>query len=189
MISVIIPLMRLPVYEKFLNGCIASLERQTCKPEIIVSEHPIEDKIRKNYLLNKGFERASNDIIWHCDVDFTIEDETLLERMAEKLTDVICPVFRSDISHLLKIADGGPMARREVFERHGPLDETLIGINYVTFPFLLWCMENTDFKVYDDFVITHNRAQGGPNKCDTGTRKKLKPVFEAAQSHQRYVYL
>lgn len=185
MISVIIPLMRLESYEMHLEDCIKSLERQTCRPEIIVSEHGIEDHIRKNYLLNRGFEKAAGDIIFHCDVDFTIEDDTTLERMSERLTDVIYPVFVSDITHKLKIADGGTFARKSVLERFGPLDESLIGINYVTFPLLLWCMENTDFKVYNDFIIIHNKAQN-PNKVHRPTKRKLVDLFKQTQANAKY---
>lgn len=187
MISVIIPLMRHPEYEEALECCLNSLGCQTAEHEVIISEHPIEPKIRKNYLLNRGFEKAKGDIIFHCDADLYFSNPNLLEGMEDALTDVIFPVFRSSINHKLKMADGAPFARRSVFEKHGPLDESLLGISYVTFPFFLWCLENVDTRAYPHFEVTHGFATHR-GKRHIETKRKLQPVFEEVQAHDKYVY-
>lgn len=185
MISVIIPLMDKFHYKKCVGECIDSLSQQSIELEIIVSEHKPQRFIEKNRLLNEGFKKASCDIIWHCDADFTLEDEYTLERAVDRLTDVVAPVFYSEKFKKMKIADGGLMIRRSVLERHGPLDEKLIGISYVTFPFLRWCMKNTDFKVCEDFIVTHRRFDSR-KKIHHPTINKLRPLYKKTIDDKKY---
>ena len=184
MISIIIPLMRVGNYEEKLEICIESLEKQTTDTEIIVSEHEPEKYIRKNYLLNKGFAKSKGEIIWHCDADYELEDKNILERMSKRLKEVIYPVFYSPWKKGYKIADGGPMVKREILGRYGMLDESSLGCNYVTFPFLKWCMENTDFEIARDFIVTHNLGRGGRINYDT--RSRLKPIYKETIERSEY---
>lgn len=158
---------------------------QSAKPEIIVSQQPIEPKINKNRLLNEGFKKAKGDIIFHCDADFQLKDNKLLENAEKRLKETTYPVFRSSIDFKYKIADGGAFVRREVLERHGPLDESLTGIGYVTFPFLLWCIENTDFNIHRNFEIIHGCATVR-RRVDHETKNRLKPVYDKVRKHPKY---
>jgi len=189
MISVIIPYMynsrSANKYHEFLKDCIKSLQRQTADIEIIVNEHKEEEHIRKNYLLNQGLRAAKGDIIWHCDADFTMDNQCVLEKAEGKLRETLYPVFYSRKYKKLKIADGGLMIRREVLERHGPLDETLFGISYVTFPLLKWCMDNTEFDVDPEFVITNNSIPS-VKKAHKETRARLEPLYNEVIGRDEY---
>lgn len=184
MISIIIPYMKHGDYEYHLERCIDSLKKQTASIEIIVSKHEPEKYIRKNYLLNEGLKRSSGNIIWHCDADFTLEDMQILEKMSNELDEVIYPVFYSPKYKKMKIADGGLMIKRCVLEKHGPLNESAIGINYVTFPILKWCMNNTNFEIRKDFIVTHNK--GGRSRIDYKVRSRLKPIHNSVVNHKKY---
>lgn len=175
MISVVIPLMPIKPYCDMVYDCIESLERQTVDIEIIVSKHEVEDYIRKNHLLNEGVKKSKGDIIWFCDADFTIDDKNFLKNMKKKLKDVIFPYFWS-IKGKLKVADGAPMVRKSVLERFGKFDESLIGISWVTFPFLKWCIKNTDFKCDKRFVVNHHRADCR-KKRHFATGSKLRSTY------------
>ena len=185
MISVIIPYMADEHYSKCLDACLESLEKQTAELEIIISEHKPERYIRKNYLLNDGFEKSSGNIIWHCDADFTIDDKNMLQVMSDRLDEVIYPIFYSEMFKKMKIADGGFFGRRSVLKKHGHLDEKNIGISYVTFPLLNWCMKNTSFNVYEDFVVNHVQHDRR-KKIHTPTRARLKSLY--ARVIRRYEY-
>ena len=187
MISVIIPYMYKTgwMYHQWLERCLDSLSKQTAKPQIIISQHDEERYIKKNYLLNEGLKRASGDVIWHCDADFELEDETVLERMEKELKEVIYPVFYSKLYKKMKIADGGLMIKKSVLDRHGPLDENLIGIGYVTFPILKWCMDNTQFDVREDFVVSHN-GKGGIPKAHRETKMGLKELYAEVIEREQY---
>lgn len=177
--------MRMPHYEKCIHECVASLERQTAKLEIIISEHPVDRFIRKNELLNKGLKKANCDIVWHCDADFTLDDKTVLERMVKRLDDVIYPFFYSAVHRKMKIADGGPLIRKNVLERFGPLDESAIGISWVTFPLLKWCMEKTKFQACIDFIVNHNHLYS-VKKGHHKTRSRLRQIYKTTISDEKY---
>ena len=152
MISVIIPLMPVKPYDMQAERCKAKLnEQEGVDVEVIVAKQPVERYINKNRLLNQGFKKAKGDYIWHCDADFFPPDNELLYRMAtvieEKKLDMLWPMYWSAYKYW-KIADGGPFMKRSVLDRHGPLDETLLGAVGVTMPFANWCMHNT--KYYAD---------------------------------------
>jgi len=144
MISIIIPLMPKEPYKTTVGNCIYSISKNNgVKYEVILQTQEVEQYINKNKLLNDGFAKAKGDIIWHCDADFLI-DETFLLRMKNALSeyDVIWPMFYSNFGKGYKASDGGPFMKREVLEQHGPLDETMLGISSVTFPFMHWCLEH-----------------------------------------------
>jgi hypothetical protein len=172
-------------YPEHLVKCKNSLERQSAKLEIIISEHQPEKYIRKNYLLNEGFKKARGNIIWHCDADFTLTDPDALKNAAAKLEDVSCPVFKSIKGHM-KPADGGPLIRREILEHHGPLDESITGINFTTFPFLRWCIYNARFKVDSDFIIKNNSGGRLKNKINWKHRAKLKNIYREVISNEKF---
>ncbi len=184
MISVIIPYMPDGVTQT-LNDCIRSLNEQTVKLQIIVERQDPDIYINKNKLLNSGLKKSKHDIIWHCDADFELEDNGILKKMVAKLNDVIYPVFYSQSHKKLKIADGGPLIRKQVLQRHGPLDESLVGISWVTFPFLKWCMENTKMKVAQEFYIKHNNGFG-KKKGHQKTRSKLRSIYKEVTANEKY---
>jgi len=187
MISVIIPFMDVMHYGKCLKRCVDSLNKQTADLEIIVSEHKPEKFIRKNYLLNKGFEKAKFDIIWHCDADFTLKDKTMLDRMAARLKEVIYPVFYSRVHNKYKIADGGPLIRKDTLKRHGYLDESLLGISLVTFPLLSWCIKNAEFEVCQDFIVNHFHKISA-KKVHSKTRSKLKKLYSNLVNSNEFMF-
>ena len=183
MISVVVPLMGIPPYDSQVNDLLNDLGKQTASHEVIVVEQPVERYIRKNELLNEGYDKAKGDFIWHCDADFLIPDKTLLERMADRVDDVIYPMFYSEPNQGYKIADGAPFMRREVLERFGKLDGSLHGIGGVTFPFLLWCLTNTELLCSREFQIELNgkpfrRLRG---KQHTKTVKDLQPLVRTVK--------
>jgi len=179
MISIIIPFMADTEehYEKCLERCLESLNRQTAKIEIIVSKHDTERYIRKNYLLNEGFKKSKGNIIFHCDADFTFDDPNALQVASDRLDEVIYPVFYSPKFKKMKIADGGFFGRRSVLKRHGPLDEKSLGISYVTFPLLRWCMNNTAFDVFEDFIVNHVEHRRF-KKVHAVTRARLVGIYK-----------
>ena len=160
-----------------VRQCIESLKKQAADIEIIVEEQEVEEFINKNRLYNKGIARSSGEIIWFCDADYTLDDPNFLENMSDELDEVIYPCFYSRAKKDFKIADGGPMFKREVIERHGPLDESLIGISWVTFPFLKWCMDNTNFKYDKRFIINHHNFKIGRTRHQK-TSSKLRPIYK-----------
>ncbi|OFW61318.1 MAG: hypothetical protein A2W01_11225 [Candidatus Solincola sediminis] len=182
MISVIIPLLPIDPYDRVINDCIESLKAQTVTNEIIISKQPATDRyILKNMLLNQGFERATGDIVFHCDADFILEDRTTLERMQAKIKkegyDVVFPKFWSPRYDALKIADGGPCFRKITMFKHGPLKEDLKGISWVTFPFVSWCLEHTKYYCGDDITLTHQRT-GGKGRRNGQTASTMRPLFK-----------
>lgn len=156
MISVIIPLMPIEPYVSQIGDCIRDIKAQTAETEILVVNQKIHRYINKNKLLNEGFNTSHGEYIWHCDADFRLPDETLLERMKAKLEqdgiDVIYPMFYSPNFKMLKIADGGPFMRRNVLEVYTPR-ETLLGISLVTFPLLEYCLNKRKFHCSPEFQI------------------------------------
>jgi len=157
MISVIIPFMADTEghYQECLDKCLVGLSKQTAELEIIVSRHDTERYIRKNYLLNEGFKKSNGNVIFHCDADFTFDDPDALQIALNRLDEVIYPIFYSPKFKKMKIADGGFFGRRSALKRHGPLDKKALGISYVTFPLLEWCIKNTAFDVHEDFIVNH----------------------------------
>jgi len=171
MISIIIPLMPKEPYKTTVGNCIYSISKNNgVKYEVILQTQEVEQYINKNKLLNDGFAKAKGDIIWHCDADFLI-DETFLKRMSETLNgwalyegedeylsinlgyDVIWPMFWSNFGKGYKASDGGPFMKREVLEEYGPLDETMLGISSVTFPFMHWCLEQKNHYASPELSI------------------------------------
>ena len=180
MISVIIPLMPIPPYDAICLDAVEALQNQTVECEIIISRQKIEPHINKGKLLNNGIKRASGDVIWLCDADF-IAEPTLLERMVKKLsqTDVIFPMFYSPKYKQLRIADGAPLMKKKVLDQHGRFDETLLGISWVTFPFVKWCIDNTSIYVSDEFIIDINKApQRLAGKRHWKTSGKLRGLYK-----------
>jgi len=181
MISVIVPIMRIPPYDSQIKDLLKCLGQQTIEHEVIISEQKIRKYIDKNKLLNQGFKKARGKYIWHCDADFIVDDN-FLKRMRNSLElnklDVIFPMFFSNTNQAWRIADGAPFMKREVLERHGDLDESLMGISFVTFPFLDWCLDNTKFHCSPNFKIGTNRKpfiRKSKDKADPVTLKKMRP--------------
>ncbi|MDY6834978.1 MAG: glycosyltransferase family A protein [Chloroflexota bacterium] len=179
----IIPLMAIPPYDTQVSECIDKLERQTAVNEVIVSQQKPAKLINKNRLLNRGLKKAVGNIIWHCDADFLATDDTLLERMEQKLEsgcEAVYPMFHSAVYDAPKIADGGLFTYKEHLERYGPLDETLLGIGYVTFPLLNWVMCNLKWYCGTEFMVELNtkpfvkRSKKGHLK----TRHQLRSLFQ-----------
>jgi glycosyltransferase involved in cell wall biosynthesis len=138
-----------------VGDCIHSISKNNgVKYEVILQTQEVEQYINKNKLLNDGFAKAKGDIIWHCDADFLI-DETFLVRMSDALNgyDVIWPMFWSNFVKGYKASDGGPFMKREVLEEYGPLDETMLGISLVTFPFMKWCLDNKKHYASVDLTV------------------------------------
>jgi len=155
MISIIIPLMPVEPWKTTVGDCIYSISKNNgVDYEVILQTQEVEQYINKNKLLNDGFAKAKGDIIWHCDADFLI-DETFLKRMADALDNygIIWPMFWSNLRKGYKASDGGPFMWREVLEQHGPLDESLLGISFVTFPFMKWCLENVSHYASTDLTV------------------------------------
>lgn len=178
MISVIIPLMPIEPFDSIYLDTVDAIEKQTVECEIIVSRQDIKPYINKGKLLNDGVEKASGDVLWFCDADF-IPEPTLLERMANKLSevDVIYPMFYSKAHEQLKIADGAPFMKRTVFEEFGGFDESHLGISYVTFPFLDWCLTYKELYCSNQFIVDINlapqRIAGKRNYRTSGKLRKL----------------
>jgi len=138
-----------------VSDCIYSISKNNgVEYEVILQTQEVEQYINKNKLLNDGFAKAKGDIIWHCDADFLI-DETFLKRMADALDNygIIWPMFWSPFAKGYKASDGGPFMWREVLEQHGPLDESLLGVSLVTFPFMKWCLENVCHYASTDLTL------------------------------------
>lgn len=184
MISVIIPLMPLKPYDTQIVTCLESLKKQSAEHEVIVEEQKIERFIAKNKLLNQGVEKAKGDIIWFCDADFILHDDTLLERMETDLEDVIYPMFFSPVFEGYKIADGAPFIKKDVLSRFGKLDETLMGIGGVTFPLLSWCLSNTVFCCSSDYLFRLNYMPFtmGLGKTQQVTRERTKDLVEKTET-------
>lgn len=182
MISVIIPLMPIEPYATQIDVCLENLEKQTAEHEVILEKQEIKEYIEKNKLLNQGIKKAKGDIIWFCDADFILFDPDLLKGMETKLRkddlDVIYPMFYSIAHRGYKIADGSAFIKKDVLSKFGKLDESLIGIGGVTFPFLTWCLENTGFHCSHEFLIELNwepftitsRINKRPKKTEDKTR-------------------
>lgn len=181
MISVIIPLMPIPPYDSQIKDLMKCFASQGVKYELIVSEQKIRKFINKNKLLNAGFKRSKGEYIWHCDADFLINDFFLrgMQKSLERNNlDVIYPQFFSNVNSSWRIADGAPFMKREVLERHGDLNENLMGISFVTFPFLDWCMDNTKFHCSAQFKIDVNREpfiRFAKDKADPVTLNRMRP--------------
>lgn len=180
MISVIIPLMPIDPYDRMVNECAKSLMGQNCRNEVIIVKQPVERYILKNQLLNEGFKRSRGESVFFCDADFLFDESDVLPRMQSKLNegyDIVFPKFMSMRYNALKIADGAPFFKREVMMKHGPLNEKLKGISWVTFPFLSWCLENTKYYCGDDIVIGHQNG-GGKAKRNGQTGSQMRPLFK-----------
>lgn len=180
MISVVIPLMPVSNYEVLLNDCLESLNKQTVNFKTLVVKQPVERYIEKNRLLNVGFKNSTTDRVFFCDADFVFEDRDFLKKMNEKLDegyDVVWPQFYSDVYEDYRIADGAPCFNREVMLKHGPLNESLRGISWVTFPFLAWCLDNTKYYCGEDIVLTHQRGKT-KGKRNGSSASKVRPLFK-----------
>ena len=182
MISVIIPLMPIEPYKTQLVTCIDSLKAQNTDVDINVMEQPIEDYIHYNTLMNAGIRQAKGDYLYFCGADFILEDTTVLSRMQEKLDnsniDVIFTMFKSEVSKQLKIADGGVFTTKAIMENYGDLDESLIGISWVTFPFLAWCLGNINWYCNDRFVVTVDQRYFNRKKRHWKTSGKLRKLYK-----------
>ena len=184
MISVLIPYLAYMPYKEQINRTLSDLKRQTADHEIIVIEQPIVEKhtkICKGKLHNLGFKASTGDVIFHCDADIIIEDETLLERMENKLRDgfdVIYPMFWSVTHEANKLADGHPFMTRQVLEEYGPLNEEDKGISFESFRLLHWLYYNKKFHASDEFKIELNTEPFTKriNKSDRATRLECLPI-------------
>lgn len=182
MISVIVPLMPIVPYSEQIHECLELLTKQTAKTEIFVVEQPVERYINKNRLLNQGFRKSKGEFVFHCDADFRLRDETILERMAEKIEkdglDCIYPKFLSRVSGKLKIADGGPMFTQRAMLDCFPLDESLLGISWVTFPLLHRAVTKMKFHCSDEFVIEVDQMRGGVGRRNGKTGSRMRPIYK-----------
>lgn len=178
MISVVIPLMPIEPYKTQVLTCLDSIRKQDADFEVIISEHPIEKYISKNVLLNNGIEIASGEYVFLCDADFILEDKTLLKRMQESGYDVVFPMFESETHGQMKISDGGVFAKKKVLKRFGEFDESLVGISWVTFPFLSWCLDNAKWHCSEDFTIKVDQTHKSRKKRHNGTSAKMRPIYK-----------
>jgi glycosyltransferase involved in cell wall biosynthesis len=187
MISVVIAYMPIMPYQTQLKSCLLRLEKQECEKEIVVSEHPVQQYIEKNRLINEGIKKAQGDYIWLCDADFMVDDTTFLERMKTKLDenecDIIYPMFES-VKGGMRIADGAPFARKEVFDRFGKFNEKLWGISWVTFPFLAWSLKTCRIFCSEEFSFQQSAFPftKGRSKRHWATSKKMWPLFKKTQA-------
>jgi len=136
-------------YGNYIDDCMATLEAQTESLDIILSEHPKERWIRKNYLINQGVKRAKSSIIAVMDVDIRLPDTDFLENVADELStyDIVFFCLEFD-SGRKKFAEGCYMTRKRLMESYGDHDEDLLGIGGVTFPFLWWALQNTNWIMF-----------------------------------------
>ena len=174
--------MPVPPYSEQIAGCLESVSKQTAKTEIFVAEQPVERYINKNRLLNKGFKKSKGDLVFHCDADFRFPDSTLLERMEEKIKqeklDCIYPKFHSKMYGETKIADGGGMFTQNALLKCFPLDESLLGISWVTFPLLNHCVKDLKFHCSDDFILEVDEKKGPVARRHGKTASRLRPLFK-----------
>jgi glycosyltransferase involved in cell wall biosynthesis len=182
LISVIIPLMPIPPYSEQVVECLDGLNKQTAKKEIFVAEQPVERYINKNKLLNQGFKKSKGDLVFHCDADFLFPDNTLLERMEDKIKtdklDCLYPKFFSWRYRELKIADGGGMFTQDTLLKTYPLNENLLGISWVTIPLLNYCIKNLRFHCSDEFVVETSSKNGSALRRHGKTASRLRPLFK-----------
>ena len=176
MISVIIPLMPVEPYRTQVKRCIKYINEQDTETEVLVQVQEESRYIGKNKLLNSGVAQASGEHIFFCDADFMLEDKTILRRMRESGHDVVFPMFYSETHKALKIADGGVFTTPDIMEMHGKLDESLEGISWVTFPFLEWALDNTDWHCSEDFVITVE-PNNNLRKRHWPTTGNMRPIY------------
>lgn len=177
MISVIIPLMPVKPYSEQVKDCVRDIENQTADTEILVIKQEISDHINKCALLNEGFRKATGEYIWHCDADFLLPNKDFLQSMLDKMEDdnldVIYPMFYSRTFKQLKITDGGPFMRRKILEDYR-LNDTLLGVSYVTFPLLDHCLKKR-FHCSKEFVVGINyRGVKVASEPKDPKRKRLK---------------
>ena len=169
-------------YTEQIGDCLKTLNEQTAKFEVIIAEQPVEKYILKNKLLNDGFKQSRGEYVMHCDADFRFPDKTFLQRMVDKMElgpfDVIYPKFLSRVSGKLRIADGGPMFRREALLKHGRLDESLKGISWVTFPLLWNALNEMRFHCSDEFVLEVDQQRGGVARRNGSTASLMRPIFK-----------
>ena len=169
-------------YKTKLSNCMECLQNQTAAIEILICEHEIAQYFRLNEVLNMGVEQAAGDFLWICGADFIIEDPTLLERMNEKVEadglDCIFVMYLSPAYKKYKVSDGSVFMRREVMERFGRFDDSLIGISRATFVFLEWCMENTRWHASRDFLITLDHSDRRRARIHQPTLDKCNPSYK-----------
>ena len=177
MISAIIPLMPVKSYPDLVFECVESLKNQSVEVEIILVVQPVQKYINKNALLNFGFEKATGDWIFHCDVDFTFDDENLLEKMSCCGAEAVYPFFFSEALKRLKVADGAAFVSRETLEKHGPLDESGLGISLVTFPLMEWCLENAKVCISTNHVIQVKQRYASAKRIHYKTRSDNKECY------------
>jgi glycosyltransferase involved in cell wall biosynthesis len=185
MISVIVPYLANAPYDELLPRCMESLERQTAEKEVIVVEQAKDGKtkyIYKNKLLNAGIKRSKGEYIFLCDADFEFADISFLERMQAEVDsgacDVVYPMFWSVRFQDNKIADGAFFGKRQLLEKHGPLDEHLKGISKVTFPLLNWMIKNANVHCSTKFILQHNAGKRNPLRVSGKTAKETKQIFK-----------
>lgn len=182
-ISVVIPLMPIEPYKTQIKRTLRDLSEQTARPEVVVSEMPIEKWCNKGRLFNSGYRKTTGDIIFFCDADIIFKDKTLLERMRDKLEsgwDVIYPLFYSPLRKVTKIADGHPFMWRSVKDEYGDWDETMLGISLQEFLPLYWFLKNKRFYCGPEFKIDVNTKPfiKGVGKVHRPTRKKCREVHD-----------
>jgi glycosyltransferase involved in cell wall biosynthesis len=177
--------MAVPPYDCQITDCLKSLAMQTEEnKEVIVSEQEVEKFININKLLNKGIKKSKGEIVFTCDADFLFPDKTVLKRMRNKLKedklDAIFPYYYTPVHNAYKVSDGGAFTTRKVIEEYGKLDETLLGVSWVRFPFLKWCMENTNYYFGKEFTIELNYKpfQKKRGKRNWETSGKMRPLYK-----------
>ena len=182
MVSVIVPLMPTVPYTEQIGECLTLLVKQTEKIEVFVVEQPVERYINKNKLLNQGFRKSKGEFVFHCDADFRLNDPTLLERMVAKIKaenfDCIYPMFESRVHRCLKLADGGPMFTQKAMLGCYPLDETLKGVSWVTFPLLNYAVKNLKWHCSPEFVVDVDQQRGGVGRRNGQTASRMRPIYK-----------
>ena len=181
MISVIIPLMPIEPYRTQVETCKDFIKKQDGDIEIVVMVQQESMFINKNSLLNDGIRESMGSYVFLCDADFILNDKSVLKRMQEKLDnghDVIFPMFRSEVTDSLKIADGAVFTTKDIMKRFGRLDESLEGISWVTFPFLKWCLDNVRWHCSDEFIIDVDQSHKSRKKRHGATSSKMRPIYK-----------
>ena len=155
MLSVVIPYMAKFPYDLYLDDCLKMWNDCDLTDDVILSDHPREDHIRKNRLINEGIAKAKHEtiVIWDVDIRFGVSD--CIKNAIDILRDNEIVFFSLYFVHSRrrKFCDGVYVTRKKVFERYGKHDESFLGIGGVTFPFLWWALNNTKWVYGGDRCI------------------------------------
>lgn len=188
MISVVVPLMPIHPYDQQVEVLLRSLHNQPGVCEVLVVEQEPEGRhplIRMNKLFNIGIAKAKGSYIWLCGADFIVPRYTPLKMKSKCYSyyDAFLPMYQSPAIGNWKVSDGGVFMKRGVIEKHGPLDESLIGVSRISFPFLYWLLKNCKVgwsRVITFEINTHPKSKIF-GKVHKKTREKCTPFYDACK--------